>query len=302
MLRSMTSEQVHVGHFRAPSRIHNWCAFSVEHLAAVCLRRTPLLSIVRSPHEMPAGLLQYPCRPRCFQVDQWMSAAGQPNTGDHPETQSWKCPSWSSSRSRIRARAWRWGPGRALYSAAHPAPSVVNAYTPGGMAVGARHGAASASEDESKRVMDRPRPSCPTRISTSCAASPRHRPQAHSTLRQKASAHRSSSSDQATAAPWERAPLGTVTQEVRDASPCAVMRGRLPVSAATTPLIRLARIGVGFDDTPQAHDALAIAPRGVSHEGRAAHRLGCASGCRSAPARVRQLSTAQLFPGGAWEG
>ncbi len=53
-----------------------------------------------------------------------------------------------------------------------------------------------------------------------------------------------------------RALLGTVTQAVLDASPCAVLVA--PAGLADAPL-GLARIGVGFDDTPEAHDALAVA-------------------------------------------
>lgn len=52
--------------------------------------------------------------------------------------------------------------------------------------------------------------------------------------------------------------LGTVTQEALDGAPCAVIVAPAGLAAAKQP-IRLARIGVGFDDTPQAHDALAVA-------------------------------------------
>jgi nucleotide-binding universal stress UspA family protein len=51
--------------------------------------------------------------------------------------------------------------------------------------------------------------------------------------------------------------LGTVTQEVLDAAPCAVAVA--PLGLAANPEIRFSRIGVGFDDTPAAHDALAVA-------------------------------------------
>lgn len=50
--------------------------------------------------------------------------------------------------------------------------------------------------------------------------------------------------------------LGTVSQEVLDAAPCAVAVA--PVGLAKGEL-RFARIGVGFDDTPAAYDALAVA-------------------------------------------
>ncbi|MFI4985500.1 MAG: universal stress protein [Solirubrobacterales bacterium] len=51
--------------------------------------------------------------------------------------------------------------------------------------------------------------------------------------------------------------LGTVTQEVLDAAPCAVAVA--PPGLAANREIRFSRIGVGFDDTPAAHDALAVA-------------------------------------------
>ncbi len=51
--------------------------------------------------------------------------------------------------------------------------------------------------------------------------------------------------------------LGTVTQGVLDAAPCAVLVAPAG-SAGATPL-RLGRIGVGFDDTPEARIALEAA-------------------------------------------
>ncbi len=51
--------------------------------------------------------------------------------------------------------------------------------------------------------------------------------------------------------------LGTVAQEVLDAAPCGVAVA--PPGLAARREIHLARIGVGFDDTPAAHDALAVA-------------------------------------------
>jgi nucleotide-binding universal stress UspA family protein len=51
--------------------------------------------------------------------------------------------------------------------------------------------------------------------------------------------------------------LGTVSQEVLDAAPCAVAVA--PAGLAANEKIRFSRIGVGFDDTPAAHDALAVA-------------------------------------------
>jgi nucleotide-binding universal stress UspA family protein len=64
--------------------------------------------------------------------------------------------------------------------------------------------------------------------------------------------------------------LGTVTQEVLDAAPCAVAVA--PPGLAATRQIRFSRVGVGFDDTPAAHDALAIA-RLLARRARAELRL-----------------------------
>jgi nucleotide-binding universal stress UspA family protein len=50
--------------------------------------------------------------------------------------------------------------------------------------------------------------------------------------------------------------LGTVTDEVLDAAPCAVAVA--PAGLARREL-RFSRVGVGFDDSPSAHDALAVA-------------------------------------------
>lgn len=51
--------------------------------------------------------------------------------------------------------------------------------------------------------------------------------------------------------------LGTVSQEALDSAPCAVAVA--PAGLAAKGEIRFSRIGVGFDDTPAAHDALAVA-------------------------------------------
>ena len=51
--------------------------------------------------------------------------------------------------------------------------------------------------------------------------------------------------------------LGTVTQEVLDAAPCAVAVAS-PGLASAHPL-RLSRIGTGFDDSAEAHEALGVA-------------------------------------------
>jgi nucleotide-binding universal stress UspA family protein len=57
--------------------------------------------------------------------------------------------------------------------------------------------------------------------------------------------------------------LGTVTQEVLDAAPCAVAVA--PPGLAANPEIRFSTVGVGFDDTPPAHDALAVARSFAAH-------------------------------------
>lgn len=51
--------------------------------------------------------------------------------------------------------------------------------------------------------------------------------------------------------------LGTVTQEVLDAAPCAVAVA--PPGLRSTAPDGFVHVGVGFDDTPSAHDALAVA-------------------------------------------
>jgi nucleotide-binding universal stress UspA family protein len=57
--------------------------------------------------------------------------------------------------------------------------------------------------------------------------------------------------------PAGRVLLGTVSQQVLDAAPCSVLVA--PAGLAATRSVRLSKIGVGFDDTPQAHDAVAVA-------------------------------------------
>jgi len=52
--------------------------------------------------------------------------------------------------------------------------------------------------------------------------------------------------------------LGTVTQEVLDAAPCAVLVAPAGLSTRSQP-VRLTRIGVAFDHTPPAYEALAVA-------------------------------------------
>jgi len=57
--------------------------------------------------------------------------------------------------------------------------------------------------------------------------------------------------------PVGRVLLGTVTQAVLDAAPCPVLVAPAGFAGAEPP--RLARIGVGFDDTPEAREALEVA-------------------------------------------
>jgi len=59
--------------------------------------------------------------------------------------------------------------------------------------------------------------------------------------------------------------LGTVTEAVLDAAPCAVLVA--PAGLAHAGPVSFERIGVGFDDTPQAHDALAVAQGFAEHTG-----------------------------------
>jgi nucleotide-binding universal stress UspA family protein len=165
--------------------------------------------------------------------------------------------------------------GRALAATLHTRVIVVNAYTPGEW-LWAPGTARPLSEDESKRVMDAAEAELSDKDHYELRSIPS--PSAAGALYVAAesecaqiivvgSSHRSTVG---------RVLLGTVTQEVLDASPCAVLVAPAGL-AATTPPIRLARIGVGFDDTPQAHDALAIArslarlTRGELHIVWAAH-------------------------------
>jgi nucleotide-binding universal stress UspA family protein len=55
-----------------------------------------------------------------------------------------------------------------------------------------------------------------------------------------------------------RVMMGTVTQDVLDAAPCGVLVAPAGLAATKQP-IRLTRIGVGFDHTPPAYEALAVA-------------------------------------------
>ncbi len=75
--------------------------------------------------------------------------------------------------------------------------------------------------------------------------------------------------------------LGTVTQEVLDAAPCAVAVA--PPGLAATPQIRFSRVGVGFDDTPAAHDALAVA-----------HSFACCAGAELCLLWAAHLATRAL--------
>jgi len=59
--------------------------------------------------------------------------------------------------------------------------------------------------------------------------------------------------------------LGTVTQATLDAAPCPVLVA--PAGWADAAPVRLARVGVGFDDTPEAHTALEVAHGLAAHTG-----------------------------------
>jgi len=66
--------------------------------------------------------------------------------------------------------------------------------------------------------------------------------------------------------PMGRLLLGTVTQEVIDAAPCAVAVA--PTGLGTGRALRFSKVGVGFDDTPAAYDALEVA-RFLAHAAQA---------------------------------
>jgi nucleotide-binding universal stress UspA family protein len=67
-----------------------------------------------------------------------------------------------------------------------------------------------------------------------------------------------------------RVVLGTVTNDVLEAAPCAVAVA--PAGLASTQPLHLSRIGVGSDDAPPAHNALGIA-RSLARRAHAELRL-----------------------------
>ena len=147
--------------------------------------------------------------------------------------------------------------GRALAVALETRLIVVNAYRPGEW-LWAPGTARPLNEDESKRVMN----AAQAELSETDHYELRsvRSPSAAAALHDAAEYERAQiivvgSSHRSTVG---RVLIGTVIQEVLDASPCAVLVAPAGL-AATAPPIRLAKIGVGFDDTPQAHDALAVA-------------------------------------------
>ncbi len=147
--------------------------------------------------------------------------------------------------------------GRALAATLETRLVVVNAYTPGEW-LWAPGTAAPLSEDESKRVMDAAEAELSEKDQYELRSVPS--PSAAGALHAAAESERAQmivvgSTHRST---MGRVLLGTVSQEVLDASPCAVLVAPAGLAATARP-IRLARIGVGFDDTPQAHDALAVA-------------------------------------------
>lgn len=147
--------------------------------------------------------------------------------------------------------------GRALAATLQTHLIVVNAYTPQEL-LWAPGTAQPLDEQERKRVMDAAEAdlSEQDRYELRSVASPSAAGALHAAAESEqaqvivvGSTHRSS---------LGRVLLGTVTQEVLDAAPCAVVVTPSGLAAAKQPL-RLARIGVGFDHTPQAYDALAAA-------------------------------------------
>ena len=147
--------------------------------------------------------------------------------------------------------------GRTLARALQTRLIVVNAYTPGEL-LWAPGTAEPLDEAERTGVMDLAQAelSQQDRYELRSVASPSAARALHAAVESEqaqivvvGSTHRSK---------LGRVLLGTVTQEVLDAAPCAVLVAPAGLSAVEQP-ISLARIGVGFDDTPQAYDALAVA-------------------------------------------
>ena len=88
--------------------------------------------------------------------------------------------------------------------------------------------------------------------------------------------------------------LGTVTQSVLDAAPCAVLVA--PAGSVSAMPVRLARIGVGFDDTPEARIALEVAHGlAVRTGGSARDRVGGPPGGAGVASCLRRLPRAELL-------
>jgi nucleotide-binding universal stress UspA family protein len=146
--------------------------------------------------------------------------------------------------------------GRVLAAALQTRLIVVNAYTPQDL-LWASGTAQPLDEQERKRVTD----------AAEAELSEQDRYELRSVASPSAAGalHAAAESEQAQAivvgsthrGTLGRVLLGTVAQEVLDAAPCAVVVA--PAGLAAKQPARLARIGVGFDHTPQAYDALAIA-------------------------------------------
>lgn len=159
--------------------------------------------------------------------------------------------------------------GRALAATLQTHLIVVNAYTPEEM-LWAPGTAEPLDEQERKQVMD----------AAEAELSEQDRYELRSVASSSAAGalHAAAESEQAQAivvgsthrSTMGRVLLGTVTQEALDAAPCAVLVAPAGLAAAKQP-IRLAKIGVGFDHTPQAYDALAVARSLASRAGGELH-------------------------------
>lgn len=142
--------------------------------------------------------------------------------------------------------------GRTLAATLRTRLIVVNAYTPQEL-LWASGTAQPLDEQERKHVMDAAEAelSEQDRYELRSVASPSAAGALHATAESEqaqvivvGSTHRGT---------LGRVLLGTVTQEVLDAAPCAVLVAPAGLAAAREP-IGLARIGVGFDHTPQVYD------------------------------------------------
>jgi nucleotide-binding universal stress UspA family protein len=147
--------------------------------------------------------------------------------------------------------------GRVLAATLQTRLLVVNAYTPRDL-LWVSGTAQPFDEQERKRVMDAAKAelSEQDRYELRSVASPSAAGALHAAAESEqaqmivvGSTHRSTIG---------RVLLGTVAQEALDAAPCAVVVAPAGLATAKQP-IRLRRIGVGFDHTPQAYDALTVA-------------------------------------------